>query len=139
MTESEKSKLSDLNKTADTTAEYDAKDIEQNKVLSLFAYLGILFLIPLLAAKDSKFARFHTNQGLVLFIAAIAWSVVYSILTTVLGFILLSGAAGLYSLIVMLLGLIYLVFTVLAIIGIVNALTGKAKELPIIGKFKLLK
>ncbi|MBE7048148.1 MAG: zinc ribbon domain-containing protein, partial [Ruminococcaceae bacterium] len=28
---------------------------------------------------------------------------------------------------------------ILAIIGIINAATGKAKELPLIGKFKILK
>ena len=32
-----------------------------------------------------------------------------------------------------------IVITVLAVIGIINALNGKAKELPIIGKFKILK
>ena len=30
-------------------------------------------------------------------------------------------------------------FTVLAVIGIINALNGRAKELPIIGKYRLLK
>ena len=67
-------KFNEFNNTADTTAEYDAQDIEKNKVMALLAY--IIFLIPLLAAKDSKFARFHTNQGLVLFLGGIIASVV---------------------------------------------------------------
>ena len=37
------------------------------------------------------------------------------------------------------LGLVWIVFGVLAVIGIINALKGKAKELPFIGKIKLLK
>ena len=37
------------------------------------------------------------------------------------------------------LNLVYIVFTVLAVIGIINALNGRAKELPIIGKYRLLK
>lgn len=114
-------KLAQLNNTADTTSEYDAQDIEANKVMALLAY--IIFLIPLLAAKDSKFARFHTNQGLVLFLCALITSVVAVI--PVLGWILSSLAS--------------IGITVLAIIGIINAINGRAKELPLIGKFKLLK
>ncbi len=36
-------------------------------------------------------------------------------------------------------GLFGLVFLVLVILGIVNAASGKAKELPVIGKYKILK
>ena len=114
-------KFNEFNNTADTTSEYDAQDIENNKVMAVLAY--ILFFIPLLAAKDSKFARFHTNQGLVLFLGGIIASVVAVI--PVIGWIV-APIAG-------------LVITVLAIIGILNALNGKAKELPVIGKFKILK
>ncbi len=114
-------KFNEFNNTADTTSEYDAQDIEKNKVMALLAY--IIFLIPLLAAQDSKFARFHTNQGLVLFLGGIIASVVAVI--PVIGWII-APIAG-------------LVITVLAIIGIINALNGKAKELPVIGKFKILK
>ena len=114
-------KFNEFNNTADTTAEYDAQDIEKNKVMALLAY--IIFLIPLLAAKDSKFARFHTNQGLVLFIGGILSSVIAAI--PIIGWII-APIAG-------------IIITILAVIGIVNALGGKAKELPIIGKFKILK
>ena len=107
---------------ADTTAEYDQADINANKVMAVLAYIGILVLIPLFAAKDSKFARFHTNQGLLLFIVAIIASVISRI--HVIGFI---GA---------LIGFITFIF---AIIGIVYAAQGKAKELPFIGKYKILK
>lgn len=57
-------KLSGMNKTADLTDQFDKADVEQNKVMAILAYFGILVLIPILAAKDSKFARFHANQGL---------------------------------------------------------------------------
>ena len=114
-------KFNEFNNTADTTSEYDAQDIEKDKVMAVLAY--ILFFIPLLAAKDSKFARFHTNQGLVLFLGGIIASVVAVI--PVIGWIV-APIAG-------------LVITVLAVIGIINALNGRAKELPVIGKFKILK
>lgn len=132
--ESIEEKLNALNDTADTTAEYDKVDIEQNKGMAVLAYLGILVLIPLFAAKESKFARFHSNQGLLLCIAAIAYSIVYTILSPII-----IAISWRLSIIVSLLVLFSLVFLVLAIIGIINAANGKAKELPVIGKYKLLK
>ena len=114
-------KFEALNNTPDTTADFDAQDIEKNKVMAVLAY--IIFLIPLLAAKDSPYAKFHTNQGLVLFLVAIISSVVAVI--PVIGWIVTS--------------LMSIVITILAIIGIINAIGGKAKELPVIGKFRILK
>ena len=88
--------------------------------MAVLAYLGILVLIPLLVtpAKDSPFVRFHVNQGLLLFIAG----VISSALSVVC-----IGA---------ILGLVCFVFMIL---GIVNACQGRAVELPLIGKFRLLK
>ena len=128
-------KLSALNNTADTTADFDKADIEQNKVMGILAYLSWLVLIPIFAAKDSKFARYHANQGLVLAITEIAWWIITAILNTVLSAI--SWRLG--FLVGTLLGLVNLVFLVLLVLGIVNAANGKAKEIPVIGKFKILK
>ena len=123
-----------LNNAADTTVQFNKTDIEQNKVMAILAYFGILVLIPIFAAKESKFARFHSNQGLVLCIAAILYGVAYSILSAVI----LAISWRLYF-VISLLGLVGVVFAVLAVIGIINAANGKAKELPVIGKFKILK
>ncbi len=126
--------LGQMNNTADTTAEYDPKDIEANKAMALLSYFGILVLIPIFGAKDSKFARFHANQGLTLCLAAIVYGVAYSVLTG----IILAISWRLYFL-VSIIGLVSVVFLVLAVIGIINAVNGKAKELPLIGKINLLK
>ena len=127
-------KFNNVTDTADTTAEFDQNDINQNKIMAILAYFGILVVIPIFAAKESKFARFHANQGLVLFIASVAYWIMLEIIKS----IIVSISTGLL-LITTILGLTYLVFMVLGIMGIVNAATGKAKELPIIGKFSLLK
>ncbi len=127
-------KVAALNNTADTTADYDANDIAQNKAMGILAYFGPLCFIPMFAAKGSKFARFHANQGLVLLIACVAWSIAYSILNA----IILAISWRLYF-ISSLIGLVSLVFLILAVIGIINAANGKAKELPVIGKIKILK
>ena len=114
-------KVANLNNTKDTTDQFDKDDIEKNKAMGLLAY--ILFFIPLLAAKDSPFARYHANQGLVLFLCGLISSVLWII--PILGWIIAP--------------ILSIVITVLAVIGIINALNGKAKELPIIGKYKILK
>ena len=119
----------------------DISHIEQNKVMAILSYLFILVIVPIIAAKNSPFARFHANQGLTLAVAWVGWIIVDAILTAILRAILWSGMGlwSIYSLCSTVLSLVNLAFTVLAIIGIVNALNGRAKELPFIGKYKLLK
>ena len=87
--------------------------------MAVIAYIGILFLVPLLAAKNSPFAQFHAKQGMVLFIAYIILSAVW--IVPFLGWLV--GAAG------------GILLFVLMIMGIVNAASGKKVQLPIIGQF----
>lgn len=105
----------------------DPNDIQQNKGMAVLAYFGFLFLVPLLAAPNSPYARFHTNQGLVLFI----FDAIVGVVCGILGRIPIAGA-----IISSVLGLAVLV---LLILGVVNAATGKASELPIIGGIKIIK
>lgn len=100
----------------------DPADVEKNKGMAIVAY--IIFFIPLLAAKDSPFAMYHANQGLTLFLAAVAVNIVFTIIP-IIGWILLPFAN--------------LAVVVLAIIGIVNAANGTTKPLPLIGSITLLK
>jgi len=127
-------KLQGLNNTADTTAEFDPADIQQSKAMGILAYLSFLVLIPLFAAKNSRFARYHTNQGLILFIVEVAYSIVYGILNAIL-----LAISWRLAFIASIIGIVSIVFLILAIIGIVNVVNGRAKALPIIGKFKILK
>ncbi|RTE05798.1 hypothetical protein [Paenibacillus whitsoniae] len=101
---------------------YDTTDIESNKGMAILAY--ILFFIPLIAAKDSKFAMYHANQGLTLFLCVVIVNVVLGIIPLI-GWILLP--------------LVNLALLVLAILGIVAAAQGQVKPLPIIGAYTLLK
>ena len=111
----------------------DIKDAQDNKAMAVLAY--IIFLIPLFAAKESPFARYHTNQGLVLALTSMALGIVYSILTTVL--IAISWRLGLAVSAV--LWLVLLLPLILMVIGIINAVGGRMKPLPIIGGIKILK
>lgn len=114
----------------------DPTDVEKNKVFGVLAYIGILWLVPLLAAKDSPFARYHCNQGLVLFLGAIAAWVATIILDMILIFI---PVLGWFLMILLHVGLIVGILA-LAIIGIINAANGLCKPLPLIGhRLTLLK
>ncbi|MBQ7288983.1 MAG: zinc-ribbon domain-containing protein [Clostridia bacterium] len=127
--------FSQILETPDTTNEFDRNDITENKVMAVLSYLGILVLIPIFAAKNSKFARFHANQGLLVFLSSIAFNLVISIIKKVFYYI----AYPVYWIVNVFSPIIGLLFVVLAIIGIVNAANGKAKELPIIGKLRIFK
>jgi len=107
-------------------------DAENNKIMGILAYIGILFLVPYLAAKESPFARFHANQGCILFLLAIAFCIIMFVVGIILPF-------SLYLIISLLNFVGGLGITVLAILGIVNAVKGEMKELPIIGKYTILK
>ena len=122
------------------TDRFDAVDIQNNKAMAVLSYIGIFVLIPVFAAKQSPYARYHANQGVLLFLAEVIWIVFCSILGAVLGllnvfgplFWILSGVVN------TILGILSLVFLAMAIYGIVNAATGKAKPLPVLGRFTLL-
>lgn len=110
--------------TADTTADYSVDDINDNRIMAILAYIGLLVLVPLLAAKNSPFARFHANQGLLLLILELISSFVASIIPWI-GWLV--GA------------LLSVLCFALFILGLINAVKGNAKELPLIGKFRILK
>lgn len=105
-----------------TSSEVDPSDVEKNKVMGIIAY--ILFFIPLLAAKESKFAMYHANQGLTLFLASVIINVVGAIIP-IIGWLIIIPFGNLAILI-------------LAILGIIKAAGGKTEPLPLIGKFTLI-
>ncbi len=107
---------------------FDPVDIQNNKVMAVFAYRGILVLIPMLAARESKFARYHARQELALLMVEMMFAVSYCILSL----IVLSISWRLYF-IVKIMGMAGFLFPVLAVIGIMNVIGGKARRLPLIG------
>lgn len=86
-------------------------------ILAAIAYIGPLVIASYLMGKDNEFVKFHTKQGFVVFgIEVLVW-------------ILGSMMYGFW----MIMSLINLATLILSIIGIVNAVQGQKKELPIIG------
>lgn len=119
----------------DFTSQFDRNDIEQNKIIAILSYIFILFLVPLLAAPTSRFARFHANQGLVLFICELVIGFVATIAMIILAFVPIVG--GIINWCIS--GVLMIVFLIFMVLGIINAANGTAKELPVIGKIKILK
>ena len=122
--------------TNDCTSTYDPADIQANKGITILSYISWLLLVPLLARKDSRFARFHSNQGFVLAIIGTAISITGTVITTPLNLAHLWVVSTVISVLFWLLEIPVLVF---CIIGIVNVAQGRAVELPIIGKIKIFK
>lgn len=132
-------KFDQFTDTEDRTAEFDKADISANKVYAILSYIGFLVLVPLIAVPKSKYARFHANQGLVLLIGEVAYSIVRSVLLYVLNIAMWGPLRILYHAVKFATGAVGIVFIVFAVIGIVNAAQGIAKELPLVGKIKILK
>ncbi len=110
--------VSDLNMETNFTPE----DIESSKVMAGLAY--ILFFLPLVVCPDSPYGRYHANQGLLLLLLGLGGSIILSIIP-IIGWLLLPIFA--------------LVVFIIAVIGLINGFTGKAKPIPIIGKYQLIK
>lgn len=109
-------------------AEDDPADIQQNKPLALLSYAPGLFIIPMNAAKDSPFAKYHANQGLVLFIAMITLWVAIGVVS----------AIPFVNLITFVLWPLFpAVWLVFAVMGVLNAAKGVRKPLPFIGQYTI--
>ena len=129
------------NKPVENNAQTEVtpEDVQNNKAFAILAYFWLLVLVPIFAAKESKFARFHANQGLVLCIVETAWWLINFIITAILIHTLSWSTLWLLSLWGVIYWLVSVGIFVFAIIGIVNAAQGSVKPLPIFGKFKILK
>lgn len=100
------------------------ENIEEVKVMAALAY--VLFFIPLLTHPNSRFGKFHANQGLLLLIFALGGQLVGWMLSIVLiGFLILP--------------IVYIASLVFFIMGLINALNKEMKRLPLIGQFDLIK
>lgn len=110
---------------------FSQAEVQQNKLMAVISYLGVLVLIPLLAGdKSSPYLRQHTNQGLALFIIDAVLEFVERIFDHVItGGWVLSWPVGIVE---------FALFIIL-IMGIVSACKGTRKPLPIVGGIKILR
>lgn len=93
----------------------DQKDIQEGKFFAVISYVAFLCIVSLILKKDNKFALFHAKEGLVLFVIE------------VICFIL--SVIPVYSIIKR---LVLAFFIFISLIGILQAIRGSAKGLPVI-------
>ena len=93
---------------------------KHNTLMGALSYIGPLVIVSYITAKDDPFVKFHIKQGLVLLVIEVAvWFI---------------GMMFMWP-IMMLLNLVNLATLILSIVGIINAVKGEQKELPLVGKF----
>ncbi len=112
----------------DHTAEFDAKDISDNKVVAMLPYLmgPVGLIIAILMANTSKYVQFHVRTALK-----------YLVVTTLIGLI---SALLCWTFIVPIVGgIAMVVIAVLQIISFIQVCQGKAKDPAIISSLKFLK
>jgi uncharacterized membrane protein len=118
-------------------------DVQHHKAVAILGY--IFFLLPLLLAPNSKYARFHANQGLMVFIL---WCVaVVGTIALTLGWEVLGHFLEKFTVLVFFFGcLVHIIpvvllvgVFVLTIMGIIHAANGEKKGLPLIGHLAIIK
>jgi uncharacterized membrane protein len=105
----------------------DAKEIEEGKAFAILSYvLGFLglpfFLIPLIM-RNNTYSLYHAKQCLMIWLVGMAGGMISSVLVAVFCLGVITGMA---------LGVFILVVEIL---GIINAVNGEMKPLPVIGKY----
>ena len=115
---------------------FQQEDVKKHKGMGVLSYFGILVLIPLLAGdKNSPYVRFHSNQVLVLFLVSVILDLLEGDWVFGLHSWINLGGSGLsWAFDILSFGCF-----ILMIVGIVTACKGEKRELPIIGKIKILK
>jgi uncharacterized membrane protein len=108
---------------------FTPEEIEDGKVMAILAW--IIFLVPLFAARDKRFAMFHTEQAIVLLIVFIPLYIIITVLTMIIG-----QVSGTLACIVSILSFgVWILYLVMWVMGLISAIQGKAKELPFIGQY----
>lgn len=112
----------------DHTAEFDPKDVSDNKVIAMLVYLlGIAgILLALIGSNNSKYASFHVRQALKFLVVETLVALVTGVLCWT---IIVPIAAGIF----------YVVLWVIKVICFVSICKGEAKEPAIIRSISFLK
>lgn len=116
------------------------------KLLGILSYLGVLSLIPYFCGDKSEFVKYHSTQGLNLFIVSIVYFILNHFLSlikitkTVVSFNGVVGTGRVTPFIIrfpLLFCGIYL--CVISVMGIIHVCLGEKKELPLVKDIKIIK
>lgn len=114
----------------------EKEDLKGKKITACFSYLFWFAVIPMIYSTESKFIKYHANQGFVLAIA----ETTYLIITVIISKILWAFSKSTSLLVETTMLMVFIgVFGVLSLIGIFHVIRGKEKPVPTFGHIKLLK
>ena len=134
--------------------EASKKDISAGKGMAILSYFGILALIPYFSEKNNKFVRYHAIQGMNIFLVLVAYAIIVSVVSGIVwsatvgncvssvyygSAVGCTGGFGAASIVSLIFGLGYLALGIICILGIVYAAQGQTKEVPLLGKIKIIK
>ena len=91
------------------------KDIQEGRFFAVISYISFLCIVSLLLKKDNAFCLFHAKQGLVLFVA----EVIFFVLSVLPLFWIVKS-------------LLFIVFVLISFVGVLQALRGSTKGIPVI-------
>ena len=115
----------DSQKTHDDQTKRE-KSVSEAQQIAWLSYLGILVIVPILVNPDNEFIKFHARQGIALLLFEIGWIFIEFFLRLMPIIRYLAGVISFF---------VWVGFIALSVIGIVNAIQGEWKKLPIIGEF----
>jgi uncharacterized membrane protein len=123
------------------TQQDEMDDISRNKLMAVLCYLGVLIVIPYFQARNSRYVQFHLKQGVNLLIFDLICGFITGFINS---FIEIGDELdylnNMFLLIISVpLAIIGLIIFIITISGIINAVSGKMKKLPIIGNFEIIK
>ena len=125
--------MEDMEKKPETP---EKEELKGKKITAGLAYLFWFTLIPMIYASESKFIKYHANQGFVLAIA----ETIFLILTAIVSKIVWAVSRPTSLLVETIMLAIFVgVFGMLSLIGIFNVIRGKERPIPTFGHIQLLK
>lgn len=95
---------------------FQERQIDEGRLFAAIGYIWILCLVPLLLKRDNRFCLFHGKQALVIFIGEVLFGLI--LIVPVIGWVIGFVAS--------------LVFTVLSILGFIQAIMGNFWKIPIV-------
>ena len=102
----------------------------KTRLCCVLAYFSILFFLPLVFCRENEYAKFHANQGLVLFISVAVINVLIELVSLVI------PSPPVKNAIYTIFNLVAICFSILGVLHVVNE---QDKPLPLIGKITIIK
>ncbi len=134
-----------ITNTRDHSLEFDKNDAAANQKMAILACFGVTFWTPFVFRQDSRFSRFYGNQGLLILIAMIPCTLLFSLFAALLvGTACVDPAPPHFLTIggwiadLILFAICYSVPIFMIVCCIKNIKAGKAKDIPFIGRLRLI-